>query len=174
MTTVAAFAERGTAIARRRFITFVCCCCCSYAFSDEFRPAGVNEVFTVTAEVLATTPAYDPLAGPIPVSASTAIRVAAKYHKAQFPGGRSDWYLFELSGATLVRGEHERWYWIVQYRGIFDPRMPGDPSRRRPGGYASIPTVVHNRYPVLMTGKLAPRRLRLPRLPAAVTPAPSE
>ncbi|WP_430452249.1 hypothetical protein [Rhodopirellula europaea] len=137
--------------------------------ADDYCPEGSGDVFTVTPEILATTPAWNPLSDEVPVSAATAIRVAATYHNKIIPTGRTEWYVFELAGATLVRSENDRWYWVVQYNARFDPDVKPSKDGKLVGGWIG-PTISHNRYPVLLNGKLAPSHPRRPELPAAIRP----
>ncbi|MCC9656749.1 hypothetical protein [Rhodopirellula halodulae] len=127
--------------------------------ADNYCPEGSDDVFTVTPEILATTPAWNPLSDEVPVSAANAIRVAATYHNKIIPTGRTEWYVFELAGATLVRSENDRWYWVVQYNAHFDPDVKPPKDGKLVGGWIG-PAISHNRYPVLLNGKLAPSHRR--------------
>jgi hypothetical protein len=151
------------------------CLACSALLADDFYPEGSDDVFNVTNEILAATPECDPLTDDLPVSATTAIRIAAEYHNKIIPKGRTTWYVFNLAGATLVRSEDNRWYWVVQYRGHFDPHFEPRADGKLVGGYSFHgPKITHNRYPVLMNGKLAPHHPRRPKLPTAITPTSDE
>lgn len=138
--------------------------------ADDFYPEGSDVVFSITPEILAQTPAWNPLAGQAPVSAADAIRIAAAYHKKIIPSGRTEWYVFDLAGAVLVRSDNDRWYWVVQYRAHFDPIKRPSKDGMVASGWIG-PKITHNRYPVLFNGELAPSRLRKPKLPAAIRPA---
>jgi hypothetical protein len=138
--------------------------------ADDFFPEGADVVFSVTPEILAQTPAWNPLTGQAPVSAADAIRIAAEYHKKIIPSGRTQWYVFDLAGASLVRSDNDRWYWVVQYRAHFDPEKQPSEDGKLGSGWIG-PKITHNRYPVLFDGKLAPSRPRRPELPAAIRPA---
>jgi hypothetical protein len=138
--------------------------------ADDFYPEGSDVVFSVTPEILAQTPAWNPLAGQTPVSAADAIRIAAEYHKKIIPSGRTQWYVFDLAGASLVRSDNDRWYWVVQYRAYFDPEKHPSEDGKVGRGWIG-PKITHNRYPVLFDGKLAPSRPRRPKMPAAIRPA---
>lgn len=157
----------------RCLILVAACLVTSASLAKDFYSEGCRDVFTVTNEILAGTPRCDPLAGELPVSAAAAIRIAAKYHSRMMPKGRTTWHVYELGGATLVRAENERWYWIVQFRGLFDfdPHIERRDGELPSGGYSYPgPKTTYNRYPVLMTGQLAPHRPRDPKLPAAIRP----
>lgn len=155
---------------RFSMLVVIALCLTSLLRADEFYPEGSDVVFSITPEVLAQTPAWNPLAGPAPVSAADAIRIAAAYHKKIIPSGRTDWYVFDLAGAILVRADNDRWYWVVQYRAHFDPiRRPSEKGTVSSGWIG--PKIAHNRYPVLFNGELAPSRPRKPALPAAISPA---
>jgi len=159
----------------RNLFFFAAYVACSISFADDFHPEGSEDVFTVTQEILAETPKCDPLTGEMPVSAAAAIRVAAEYHNKTIPNGRTTWYVFELAGATLVRAEDDRWYWVVQYRGLFDPRLEPRADGKLAGGYSFTgPKRTHNRYPVLMNGKLAPHHPVRAELPTAIRPVSNE
>lgn len=139
---------------------------CSSLQAKEFWPVDAKTVFSVTKETLEATPAWNPGAGPIPVSAADAIQIASDFHKRIAPEGRTDSFVFDLAGATLVRSEDDRWYWVVQYRVHFDPL----PTPNRVGNGWVGPMPKHSRYPVLMNGELAPHKPISAKLPEAVQP----
>lgn len=134
--------------------------------AKQFRPVGSELVFSVTEETLESTPAWKPGAGPIPVSAADAIQIASNFQKRIAPDGRTDTFVFDLAGATLIRSDNDRWYWVVQYRVHFDP-VP-TPNRIGHGWVGPMPK--HSRYPVLMNGKLAPHKPIAGKMPAAIQP----
>ncbi|WDQ15182.1 hypothetical protein [Rhodopirellula sp. P2] len=137
--------------------------------ADEFHVNGTGDVFTVTAETLAKTPQWDPLVSECPVSVASAIKVAREYHDKAIPEGRTTFHAWQLAGATLVRHEGGHWYWIVQYRGLFDPQFAPSKDGSLTGGYTyKGEKTRYNRYPVLLDGRLAPVRLARPPLPAAI------
>ena len=135
------------------------------AADHVFTPTGANHRFVVDAALLAKTPRWNPLSEECPVTAAQAIKIAARYHEQIMPNGRSESRTFLLTGAALVACDHDRWFWVVQYEGAFNPnwpdRRPDDPSG------AWIP-VLTNRYPVLLSGKMPPRTTTGNTLPAAI------
>ncbi|MEO9591038.1 hypothetical protein [Rhodopirellula bahusiensis] len=140
---------------------------CSSLDAKEFRPVDAKVVFSVTEETLETMPAWTPGSGQLPVSAADAIQIAAAFHKRIAPHGRNDTFVFDLAGATLVRAEKDRWYWVVQYRVHYDPVA----KRNGIGGGWVGPMPKQSLYPVLLNGKLAPHQPISRKMPAAIQPA---
>ncbi|WP_236618474.1 hypothetical protein, partial [Rhodopirellula europaea] len=120
--------------------------------ADEFEVFGTPTVFTVTPEILANTPAWNAGEEPIPCGIAQAIRVAKTRHDKTVFKGYGNLHAWAFHRAILVSEDRNRFYWLVTYKGPFDPSL-----FKGPGGY-SYPGAgtryIH--YPVLMNGRLAP------------------
>ncbi|WP_231753462.1 hypothetical protein [Rosistilla carotiformis] len=124
----------------------------AHASADEFEVFGTPTVFTVTPEILARTPTWNAGEEPIPCGIVQAIKVAKTRHEKTVFKGFGDLHAWAFHRAILVSEDENRFYWLVTYKGPYDPSL-----FRGPGGY-SYPDArtryIH--YPVLMNGQLAP------------------
>ncbi|WP_037248944.1 hypothetical protein [Rhodopirellula baltica] len=124
--------------------------------ADEFEVYGTPAVFTVTSEILAKTPEWKIGEGPIPCGIGTAIQVAKERHDKTEFGGFGELHAWSYHRAVLVSADDNRFYWLVTYKGPYDPSLFNGP-----GGYSypgARTRYIH--YPVLMSGELAPERAR--------------
>jgi hypothetical protein len=116
--------------------------------ADVFRPRGTVQYFAVDAAVLTNSPKWNPDDDKIQLTATNAIRAATKYHDSLRFTGFSRLHRWSFHRATLMSAGDDRWYWIVTFRGPYDPTL-----FKGPGGY-SYPgaRTLYNHYPILMTG----------------------
>ena len=141
------------------------------ATEHRFESRVGRATFQVNMRVLASTPKIDPRSGDFPVSAAEAIRIADAYQETYAEKIREHGYGCELEGAALVHAGYQRWYWVVQYRAKFSPRILHEQHPDLGAIVWSLPESFKIKYPVLMNGKLAPKDLSAAELEGKFPPA---
>jgi len=136
---------------------------------EEYLVRGTNDIFCVTDDAIEATPEWNPETDSIPVSPASAIKLASDYHNKKVFEGFIQYHAWTLAGATLVKHGDTNWYWVVQFRGVFNPLNKRGNDGSLIGGYSYAgDKIIYNRVPVLFDGKLATIRRDKPTLPVAM------